>query len=367
MRRLFDALGVDYDHWKALTTTALRIDFRASRLGAASFGHAQARAAGLLIGQFVFYSFMGAAIAAGRLVHARPLPGRADRLELRDVHGRDGGAARSQRRNRLAGRPRDSRVPAGHVADVLRGSSRQCPRLHDRDDGGVFVYPDRRVLRPARRGRRHGHHDGHLRRIAPDRAHDDCQLCLARADRRSEPAASCAVVRAVPVELRRVWRVLRAVPRVPGGRHRPALAAEIDVDAAPAASLVRQLSRDRGRADLGPRHRAGRSLRRGARRRHPPSRRQVVARVCRSPGGDHDRGAVPFAQTDRAAGAGVHAVGSARRRVTHSKPVPQRHEIPHGRARDRAVDHRLSPDGHSRTVASGIRSRQAKSTRDCRW
>ena len=65
MRRLFDALGVDYDHWKALTTTALRIDFRASRLGAASFGHAQARAAGLLIGQFVFYSFMGAAIAAG--------------------------------------------------------------------------------------------------------------------------------------------------------------------------------------------------------------------------------------------------------------------------------------------------------------
>ena len=64
MRRLFDALGVDYDHWKALTTTALRIDFRASRLGAAHFGHTQARAASLLIGQFVFYSFMGVAIAA---------------------------------------------------------------------------------------------------------------------------------------------------------------------------------------------------------------------------------------------------------------------------------------------------------------
>ncbi len=65
MRRLFAALGVDYDHWKALTKTALRIDLRASRLGAAHFGHAQAKAAGMLIGQFVFYSFMGFAIAIG--------------------------------------------------------------------------------------------------------------------------------------------------------------------------------------------------------------------------------------------------------------------------------------------------------------
>ncbi len=31
MRRVFDALGVDYDQWKALTKTALRIDLRASR------------------------------------------------------------------------------------------------------------------------------------------------------------------------------------------------------------------------------------------------------------------------------------------------------------------------------------------------
>jgi hypothetical protein len=63
MKPLFEALGVDYEHWKALTKTALRLDIRASRLGGAHFGHQDARAAGLLIGQFVFYSLMGMAVA----------------------------------------------------------------------------------------------------------------------------------------------------------------------------------------------------------------------------------------------------------------------------------------------------------------
>ena len=63
MRRLFEALDVDYDHWKALTLTALRIDLRASRLGGAHFGHQEVKAAGLLIGQFIFYSAMGVAVA----------------------------------------------------------------------------------------------------------------------------------------------------------------------------------------------------------------------------------------------------------------------------------------------------------------
>jgi hypothetical protein len=66
MRRLFDRLDVDYDHWTALTKTALRLDLRASRLGGAHFGHQDVRAAGLLIGQFVFYSMMG--VAVGMLV-----------------------------------------------------------------------------------------------------------------------------------------------------------------------------------------------------------------------------------------------------------------------------------------------------------
>jgi ABC-2 type transport system permease protein len=63
MSRLFAALGVDYDQWKALTKTALRIDLRVSRLGAAQFGRVQARAAAILIGQFFFYSAMGVAVA----------------------------------------------------------------------------------------------------------------------------------------------------------------------------------------------------------------------------------------------------------------------------------------------------------------
>jgi hypothetical protein len=63
MSRFFGALGIDYDQWKALTKTAIRIDLRASRLGAAQFAHAGAKAAGLLITQFIFYSFMGAGVA----------------------------------------------------------------------------------------------------------------------------------------------------------------------------------------------------------------------------------------------------------------------------------------------------------------
>jgi hypothetical protein len=63
MRRFFDALGIDYDQWKALTNTAIRIDLRASRLGTAQFAHAGAKAAGLLITQFIFYSVMGVGVA----------------------------------------------------------------------------------------------------------------------------------------------------------------------------------------------------------------------------------------------------------------------------------------------------------------
>jgi len=63
MSRLFAALGVDYDQWKALTKTALRIDFRVSRLGAGQFGRAQAKAAGILISQFFFYTAMGVVVA----------------------------------------------------------------------------------------------------------------------------------------------------------------------------------------------------------------------------------------------------------------------------------------------------------------
>jgi hypothetical protein len=64
MKRLFESCGVDYGHWKALTKTAVLVDLRSSRLGAAAFGRAGASAATVLIGQFVFYSFMGAAVSA---------------------------------------------------------------------------------------------------------------------------------------------------------------------------------------------------------------------------------------------------------------------------------------------------------------
>ncbi|HET9371181.1 MAG TPA: hypothetical protein VFO19_13065 [Vicinamibacterales bacterium] len=63
MRRLLTAFGVDYDQWRALTITALKLDFRQTAFGQASL-HRQTKAYALLIGQFVFYTMVGGFMAA---------------------------------------------------------------------------------------------------------------------------------------------------------------------------------------------------------------------------------------------------------------------------------------------------------------
>ena len=63
MRRLFEALDVDYDQWLALTRVALKIDLRASTFVRGSRGR-QARAVAALISQLIFYTFTGGVIAA---------------------------------------------------------------------------------------------------------------------------------------------------------------------------------------------------------------------------------------------------------------------------------------------------------------
>lgn len=63
MIRLFSALGLDYEQWRALTRAALKVDFRASSFMRTQFG-GDTRAAGALIGQAIFYTVMGGFIAA---------------------------------------------------------------------------------------------------------------------------------------------------------------------------------------------------------------------------------------------------------------------------------------------------------------
>lgn len=62
MRRLFTALGVDYDQWKALTIASLKLDLRTSR-----FGGNRMRPAGgsrrMVFGQAVFYVMIGVFMA----------------------------------------------------------------------------------------------------------------------------------------------------------------------------------------------------------------------------------------------------------------------------------------------------------------
>src|SRR5262245_35530418 len=62
MRRLFAAAGIDFDQWKALTLTAVKLDFRVSALGQRQFGR-EARVVAGLVFQAVFYTLFGAFIA----------------------------------------------------------------------------------------------------------------------------------------------------------------------------------------------------------------------------------------------------------------------------------------------------------------
>ena len=62
MRHLFAAIGIDFDQWKALTLTAVKLDFRVTALGQRQFGR-EARAVAGLVFQAVFYTLFGAFIA----------------------------------------------------------------------------------------------------------------------------------------------------------------------------------------------------------------------------------------------------------------------------------------------------------------
>jgi ABC-2 type transport system permease protein len=62
MHALFEHLGVDYVQWKALTIAALKLDFRLSAVGRSQFRRNVGTIAGL-VGQFIFYTFVGAFLA----------------------------------------------------------------------------------------------------------------------------------------------------------------------------------------------------------------------------------------------------------------------------------------------------------------
>jgi hypothetical protein len=67
MRRLAEALGVDYDQWRALTRAMVRMDFRTTRVqGSTVQMNTDDRQAGRMLGQGILYLFMG--IAATILV-----------------------------------------------------------------------------------------------------------------------------------------------------------------------------------------------------------------------------------------------------------------------------------------------------------
>src|SRR5260221_9334682 len=62
MKRLFAAAGVDYEQWKALTVTALKLDVRTSSIGREHVGR-EGSAWRLLFGQALLYTVFGIGIA----------------------------------------------------------------------------------------------------------------------------------------------------------------------------------------------------------------------------------------------------------------------------------------------------------------
>ena len=217
-------------------------------------------------------------------------------------------AARSQRRHRLAGRSRDPRLPAGHVAHVLRRAPRQRPRLHDGHDDGV-----RRTCRSCAFFLRYGAGRSALAAIVGDlrgvggHGAGDGRGRTAGCCARSAPQRLKRVLSYVQflAELRRVWRLLRrcrACCRC--GVIGQLELAEVAVAAAPSAGLVRELSRARG----GPRDRpleivAGARVGRRPRRSRERAQRQAVARIRRSAGRAHDRRRPPAPARARPPGA----------------------------------------------------------------
>ena len=60
MRRLVDAIGIDFEQWRALSVAALKLDFRAPSLGGQQSAGSAARS---LIGQAIFYTVFGGLFA----------------------------------------------------------------------------------------------------------------------------------------------------------------------------------------------------------------------------------------------------------------------------------------------------------------
>jgi hypothetical protein len=60
MRRLFSALGIDFDQWKALTAVLVKLDFRMSSIGQTT---GDVKIALALLFQFIFYTLFGAGMA----------------------------------------------------------------------------------------------------------------------------------------------------------------------------------------------------------------------------------------------------------------------------------------------------------------
>jgi len=64
MRRLLTAWGVDYGQWRALTSVALKLDFRKGMVGAGRVTR-KTKGVGVYVMQFVFYSVIGVFLAFG--------------------------------------------------------------------------------------------------------------------------------------------------------------------------------------------------------------------------------------------------------------------------------------------------------------
>jgi hypothetical protein len=62
MKRVFTAAGVDYDQWRALTIAGIKLDFRQSSFGIGRFSR-DVRGVSVVLGQLVFYTLFGAAMA----------------------------------------------------------------------------------------------------------------------------------------------------------------------------------------------------------------------------------------------------------------------------------------------------------------
>ena len=235
------AAGVDFDQWKALTVVALKLDYRTSSLGQSQFRREARQILGLL-GQFIFYTVVGAAMAFLVWVSADLFF--VSTVAMTYTMFVVGTAVLIDHNSALTS-PVDYVILGFRpvtLAHLLRGPADERPGVHDADYHGRGMVADRRTVSPTWRGGWRSRRAGLLPLFDQHGAGDSAGLLVGAGCARTAGCQAGAVVSSARHELSRVRRLLL--------RGRPDFTERRDIVDVAEDALVAASTRRRGSAPI---------------------------------------------------------------------------------------------------------------------